>query len=293
MPTSHAIEDEEVELQEHNTEDLQDDSADEPSKESGDESTDPLAAETEPDEVVIAISDEKPEESDEVARAPEWVRDLRKANREKERELRQMREELAKLKAPTQQPLGAEPSLEQCEYDTERYARELKAWLARKSEADAHAREQAAEQQRQQEAWQAKQEAYKAAKSKLKVADFDAAEDTVCSTLSEVQQSIILAGADNAAMVVAALGNAPTRLKTLADIKDPVRFAVEIGKLETKLETQLKTVARKSAPPPERAVRSTVTGAAAVDNQLEKLRAEAAKTGDMSKLMEYKRNKRK
>lgn len=290
MPAPHAIEDEEeeVEPQQQDAEDLQEVTDDDQSDESGDESTDPPADETEPDEVIIAIGDEKPED-DEVARAPEWVRDLRKANREKERELRQMREELAKLKAPTQQPLGAEPSLEQCEYDTERYARELKDWLARKAEADARVREQAAEQQRQQEAWQAKQEAYKAAKLALKVADFDAAEDTVRATLSEVQQSIILAGADNAAMVVAALGNAPARLKTLADIKDPVRFAVEIGKLET----QLKTVARKSAPPPERAVRSTVTGAAAVDNQLEKLRAEAMKTGDMSKLMEYKRNKRK
>ena len=69
---------------------------------------------------------------------------------------------------------------------------------------------------------------------------------------------------------------------------DPVKFAFAVAKLET----QLKVTNRKAAPPPESTVRGTGRVSGAVDSTLERLRADAEKTGDYSKVMQYKRQKR-
>ena len=58
-----------------------------------------------------------------------------------------------------------------------------------------------------------------------------------------------------------------------------------------KLETQLKVTNRK-APPPEKTVKTGTGRASAVDSTLERLREEAAKTGDMTKVIAYKRQQR-
>lgn len=47
----------------------------------------------EADEVIISIGEETPPQEEEV-RAPEWVRELRKANREKERKIRELEAKL-------------------------------------------------------------------------------------------------------------------------------------------------------------------------------------------------------
>jgi hypothetical protein len=122
------------------------------------------------------------------------------------------------------------------------------------------------------------------------VRDFDDAESTVLSTLSVTQQGIIVQGADNSALVVYALGKNPAKAKELAGITDAVKFAFAIAKLETQLKVQAKS---KSAPPPEGKVRSgSAPISGSVDSNLERLRAEAEKTGDMSKVAAYKRAQR-
>jgi hypothetical protein len=64
-----------------------------------------------------------------------------------------------------------------------------------------------------------------------------------------------------------------------------VQYAFAVAKV---LYKDLNVKPKTAAPPPDRAVRSTVAGAAAVDSQLERLREKAAKTGDMSELMRYR-----
>ena len=132
-------------------------------------------------------------------------------------------------------------------------------------------------------------EGYTKARDTLKVRDFEDAEAVTGDALSNVQQGIIISGADNPALVVYALGKNPKRAKELAGITDPVQFAFAIAKLET----QLKIQSKKTPPPPEKSVRggsAPVSGA--VDSTLERLRDEAARTGDMSKVIAYKRSKR-
>jgi hypothetical protein len=116
------------------------------------------------------------------------------------------------------------------------------------------------------------------------VPDFQDAEETVLETLNVTQQGIILQGAQNPAVVVYALGKNPKKAKELGEITDPVKFAFAVAKLET----QLTVTSRKQAPPPEK----KINGNGSLDSsngQLERLREEAARTGDMTKVVAFKR----
>jgi hypothetical protein len=242
-----------------------------------------------PEEVIVTIGDEPAPEPPEAA--PGWVRELRRVNREREREIKELRDKLAAKEAdppPVLDP-GKKPTLEDHDYDTEAYERELTAWYDRKRAADAELMRQLKADQEQQKAWQAKLEGYGKAKAELRVPDYDDAEAVAQSTFSIPQQSIIVAGAENPALLIYAMGRSPVKAKELAAITDPVKFTFAIAKLEA----QLKVTPRKAPPAPEKQIRSTggVPMSGAVDSTLERLRDEAAKTGDMTKVMAYKRQK--
>lgn len=241
-------------------------------------------------EVVITIGDDPPEQDAEENRAPAWVRDLRKSNREKDRRIRELEQRVAAAQpaaGATAAAPGARPKLEDHDYDAEAYEKALDAWLDRKAAYDRAQEEKAAAEKAQRDAWQATLDGYEKAKRTLKVPDFDDAEETARDLLSVTQQGVILAAAEDAAKVVYALGRNPTAARRMAAITDPVKFAAAVGRLEAQLKVTIR--GKAAPPPPERVVRSAVAGAAAVDNTLEKLREEAAKTGDMSKVLAYRR----
>jgi hypothetical protein len=245
----------------------------------------------EPDEVIVTIGDEPVPEPQETAPAPEWVRELRRVNREREREIKELRDKLAAKEAtppPATDP-GKKPTLEDHDYDTEAYEREITAWYERKRNADAEITRQLQTEQEQQKAWQAKLEGYGKAKAELRVPDYEEAEAVAQTTFSVPQQSIIVAGAENPALLIYAMGKSPAKAKELAAITDPVKFTFAVAKLEA----QLKITPRKAPPAPEKQIRSIggVPVSGAVDSTLERLRDEAAKTGDMTKVMAYKRQK--
>ena len=256
----------------------------------GDEADAPASPpEVEEDEVLVTIGEEAPP-PEEHAQAPEWVRELRKQHRQLQREKRELEEKLKSVSQPAERPIavGKKPTLEEYDYDAEKYENELAAWFERKRRADeAEARARAAEAEANQ-AWQAKLDGYGKAKADLKVRDFEDAEATVSETFSVTQQGVLLQGADNPALLVYALGKNPSKAKELASIKDPVKFAFAVAKLET----QLKVQNRKAATPPEKTVRGTGPVSGAVDSTLERLRADAERTGDFSKVMAYKRQQK-
>lgn len=251
------------------------------------------AGEEDSGEVVITIGDEAPAaEEEEIARAPDWVRDLRKANRDKDRKLREQEAEIARLKgsgsAATVAPLGVKPTLAACDYDSDKYETDLAAWYERKREADDQKAKQDKAEETARAAWQSRLDAYGKAKGALKVKDFEDAEASVQEVMSVTQQGVILNGADNPAVLVYALGRNPKKAKELAAITDPVKFAFAVAKLET----QLKVTPRKAAPVPERVVRGGVPGAlAGGDPELDRLRADADKTGDRTRVAQYLRQK--
>lgn len=242
------------------------------------------------DEVTVTIGEEPPPPEEHV-QAPEWVRELRKQHRQLQREKRELEEKLKTVSQPAERPIavGKKPTLEEYDYDAEKYEAELASWFERKAKADqAEARAKLAEQEAQQ-AWQKKIENYGKARSELKVRDFDDAEATVTETFNVTQQGVLLQGAENPALLVYALGKNPSKAKELASIQDPVKFAFAVAKLET----QLKVQNRKATTQPEKVVRGTGPVSGAVDSILERLRADAERTGDFSKVMAYKRQQKR
>jgi hypothetical protein len=238
------------------------------------------------EEIVVSIVGEKAEEVDET-KAPEWVRDLRKSHRELQKNNRELQEKLA-ASQPEQRSvsLGVKPTLEACDYDADKFETELLSWQAKKQETESAENRRKAEIQAINEAWQATLQTYGTSKKELKVKDFDEAEDLIKDTLSVVQQGIVLQGCDNSALVVYALGKNPKKAKELAAIFDPVKFAFAISKLEN----QLKVTNRKTPPPPEKEVsRGSAAISGSVDSTLERLRRDSEKTGDMSKVLAYKK----
>jgi len=241
------------------------------------------------DEVIVSIGEEAPP-PEEQTHAPEWVRELRKTNRELQRQNRELQGKLQSTAQTETKPvvLGKKPSLEEHDYDADKFEAALADWFERKRKADEAAAKQEAEVMNQQKAWQAKLDGYGKAKAELRVKDFEDAEAVAQELFNITQQGVVLQGADNPALVIYALGKNPKKAKELSDIKDPVKFAFAVAKLEK----ELKVTNRKAAPPPERIVSGTGRVSGAVDSTLERLREEAARTGNMTKVVQYKAQKR-
>ena len=246
----------------------------------------------EAEEVVVTIGDAAPsQEEEEIAKAPEWVRELRKTNREQTRRIRELEKEKSdKAQAAETAALGPKPTMadKDIDYDAAKFEVALNKWNEQRRALDNEAAQRQATEKKAQEAWAERLNGYNEGKTKLKVKDFGEAESVALDTLSQVQQGIVVQGCDNSALVIYALGKNPAKLKELGAITDPVRFAFAIAKLEK----DLKLTTRKSPPPPEKVVSGSASKSGIVDNQLERLRADAEKTGDYTKVNQYRRQKR-
>lgn len=267
-------------------------------------------AEGDDGEVEITIGDDPaddpltvdaPDDSSVIKQLRAKVRESTPAMRAKERENKQLREELERVKGATAQPaaivVGDEPDPDQYEiWDDEgkaKFKADYAAWNGRKAQAEQQQkqREQAEQQQRNQ--WQTRINAVDAAATGIKVADYKTATESFDDTFKLVQRGIVIGGPEDAkesALLRYALGKNPQVAQKLAAIEDPVRFAFAVAKV---LYKELNVKPRKGPPAPETVVRSGVSGAAAVDSQLKRLQEQADKTGDRSKVAAYLRQKNK
>lgn len=253
----------------------------------------PEVEESDDDEIVVTIGDESPPseegEDDDGLKgpAPEWVKELRKTSREKDKRIRELEAKIAKPAETKPAALGNKPKLDDFDYDAEQYEKALESWHERKREHDAEqARHRKAEEDQQRD-WQAKQSGYAAEKAKVKIRDFEDAEAVVLETLSIDQQAILLHVLDSrtAALAVAAIGSSPKKAKELAAIKDPVMFAAALGELKKDM-----TVTTRKAPPPEGKVSgSGPISAAVTGSTLERLKTKAQQTGDYTEYLAAKR----
>ena len=281
--------DQEIDTNDDDTIVLDDQDTEQPAAQADDEQAQATEDEGDTDEVVVSIGEEAPP-PEEPAHAPEWVRELRKTNRELQRQNRELQSKLQTTTITETKPvtLGPKPKLEDHDYDADKFEEALANWFERKRQADEANAKQEAEVMNQQKAWQAKLDGYGKAKAELRVKDFDDAEAVAQELFNVTQQGVMLQGADNPALVVYALGKNPKKAQELAAIKDPVKFAFAVAKLEK----DLKVTNRRAAPPPERVVSGTGRVSGAVDSTLERLREEAARTGNMTKVIQYKAQKR-
>jgi len=219
-----------------------------------------------------------------------------------EQEKRELAAELERVRgggagnAPT--TLGPKPTLENPTgndadaYDQDKFSEALEKWHDQKRALDDAARQRAEAAQKQNDEWQSRLNSYGKAKASLKVADFDDAESIVLDKFSVVQQGVILKGVRDpktAAEFIYALGKNPKKLAEISSLTDPVEFAVAVGELKG----QMKAISRKAPPPPESRPRGSAPLSGAVDGELQRLQAQAAKTGDYTNVTAYIRNKRR
>lgn len=270
--------------------DVEDSTGDDQSTE---EDVEDSADKADEEELVISMDGEEiTQEDEEQKHAPVWVKELRKASREKDKKIRELEAKLntgAATKPAQDVKLRAKPKLEDFDYDPDIYEEKLGEWYEEKRRYDAQVESAKKAQEEAEKAWQDKLAGYNKAKTELKVRDYEDAEEFVQDKFSVTQQGILLQGLENPALVVYALGKNRKKAAELANITDPVRFAVAVGKLET----QLKVTTRKSPPPPAKTVTGTARVSGAVDSTLDRLRAEAEKTGDYTKVLKYKQQKKK
>jgi len=299
MPITEIIQSEEEVLDEVDHEELeqeqddQDDEVIDTETEAGDIEADE-EADTE-EALVISIDGEEATVDDEAKAAPQWVKELRKSSREKDKRIRDLELQLKKssVETPHIEPLGKKPSLEEFDYDADRYEAALSGYFERKRKIDDAQENARRAQEQQQQAWQQKLDSYNESKQKLKakLPDFDEAETAVLDRFDHTQQGIILQGAKNPDLVIYVIGSNPTRVAEFEKIKDPIQFAFAVAQLETKVKTEN----RKNAPPPPESRPKSDGGAApsGKDHKLERLMAEAEKTGDRTKVVAYRRSLRK
>lgn len=242
-------------------------------------------------ELVVTLGDEPAADAAQDKAAPDWVRDLRKANREKERRIRELEAQIASARpvAPQAVVVGEKPTLADHDFDEDKFAAALEAWHGRKfaAEQQQRAAQQAEEQQRQH--WMARLDAVTKAAGTLKVPDAEDAHAAFEDTFNVVQQGIIIGAPDDpktSALLRYALGKNPKKARELAAITDPVKFTFAIAKLEGQLKVQPK----KSAPPPDQRVSSPGAGVSIVQNgRLKQLHEQAQRTGDYTAYLAAKR----
>lgn len=280
-----AVIDDTEEVAEESTE-VEEESAEESTEEGGEESTEVVE-----EEIVVSIAGEDPsEEEEEHKNAPGWVRELRKSSREKDKKIRELEAKLQSTvqAAPKIPALGKKPTLDDHDYDPDAYETALTDWFERKRVHDAHEAQVLAQQEESQRAWESKLASYGKSKTELKVKDFDDAESYVQEKFNVTQQGIMLQGLENPALMVYALGKNPKKAAELSAIEDPVKFAIAIGKLES----TLKVTPRKTAPPPTKSITGNGPVSGSIDSTLNRLRAEAEKTGNYTKVLAYKKQKK-
>jgi hypothetical protein len=241
-------------------------------------------------ELAVTFGDEAPPPEPEREEAFQ-VNQLKQLREERKQILREKRELEEKLRAkdapPPEIPLGAKPKLEDHDYDADKFELALQDWFEKKRVADEKAAQVQAEARAKEEAWQARLAEYGQAKAKLKVPDYEDAEERVQALFNVTQQGVMIAGAENPALLVYALGKHPAKAKELAAITDPVKFAFAVAKLETQMKTTAKS--RPAPPAPETPMKSTAPARSAVNATLERLRDEADRTGDRTKVAAYMR----
>ena len=211
--------------------------------------------------------------------APEWVKKVREENRELKRQLKQRESQQFE-----QQVLREKPTLDDHDYDSDAFEQDYAQWLTEKQQVDAQVHAERQKYEQYHERYKADVDAIKE-----KAPDYDEVELSVVDVLSEQKQGLLQMLVDNPAKVVYALGkNSPAQLERLSKLDD-IQFAKQIVLMEMQMSSKTKSRNQNKPKPKTHELEGAAGGA---DTRLAKLEAEAAKTGDRSKVYAYKRNQK-
>lgn len=251
---------------------------------------------SEDEEFVITVGDEEPEPSDDDdfsgKPAPAWVKDLRKQSREDKKRIKELEAQVQQAK-PADKPIevGPKPKLADFDYDEDQFETAVEQWHERKRQVEQQQAAKQAEEEKAKQAWQAKMQSYEERRQNVasKVRDFEEVEEAAKDKLTATQQGILIHAAENPELILYHLGKNPKKAQELSEITDPIQFAFAAAKLDS----QMKIQTRKPATQPEKKPSGSAGLAGAVDQKLAQLEAKAAKTGDRTELIKYKKSLQK
>ncbi|KXO82661.1 hypothetical protein AYL20_01305 [Acinetobacter venetianus] len=258
---------------------------------------------TESEEFFVGLEGEEANQEEDPHKgepAPEWlkreraeIREIRKQERARERRIKELESELSAHRKPQEIELGAKPKLEDFGFDEDNpdYIEAMEIWVDRKIQIKEQEQAKKAEQEKVVQQWQDDLNRYETKKTaiKAKVHDYDEAEEIARDTLDQTQFGILISGADNPDSLLYYLGKYPDKAKELAAIKDPIKFASKIFKLDAQVKVQPRTPKTS----PEKKVEGSGSLAGTTDAKLQRLREEAQRTGDHSKVIAYKKSLKK
>lgn len=295
-----SIEDLRTELDEEDNidpiEDSQEGESQENSEETQNEASQSDDETSEDEEFVITIGDEEPEPSGEDdfsgKPAPTWVKDLRKKEREARKRIKELEAQVQQAK-PDEKPIevGQKPKLSDFDYDEDQFESAVEQWHERKRQAEQQQAAKQAEEEKAKQAWQTKMQSYEERRQNVasKVRDFEEVEEAAKDKLTPTQQGILIHAAENPELILYHLGKNPKKAQELSEITDPIQFAFAAAKLDS----QMKIQTRKPSTQPERKPSGSAGLSGVVDQKLAQLEAKAAKTGDRTELIKYKKSLQK
>lgn len=254
---------------------------DPPEPPENDDDQDDPPPEGEEEETVISFGDDAPP-TDDSPNDSALIKKLRQEIRERDKRLA----EVAKP-APPKIEVGERPTLEACEWDEDRLADELLEWTDRKRQAETQQSEAEKAQQEAAERSAKVMAAY--AERRAEVTDIDEAEASVAADFGD-EFSKALAYASEDPAFIKALHLFPGKRAKLAKLRnDPLKAIFEAGKLAA----GVKVTKRRKAPDPDQVERGSGGAPKSTDKVIEKLEKEADRTGDRTKLIEYRKSLRK
>jgi hypothetical protein len=180
--------------------------------------------------------------------------------------------------------VGPRPKLSDpdIDFDEDRHDAAVDAWIAKRDQAREQKPPESAEVPQK---WQDSIDAFQTARVALTTVDPNA-EDIILDVdkaLEPVQTATIIhALGDRAPAIMVRIGRDPDLLDRLSDITDPIRLAIEVGKLDAQPMTRQK-------PAIDRSVKGRAPANGTTDRTLVRLEAEAVKTGDRTELIRYRR----
>ena len=294
-----SIEDLRTELDEEDIDPIEDNQeveSQENPEETQDESNQSDDETSEDEEFVITVGDEEPEPSDEDdfsgKPAPAWVKDLRKKEREARKRIKELEAQVQQAK-PADKPIevGPKPKLADFDYDEDQFESAVEQWHERKRQVEQQQAAKQAEEEKAKQAWQTKMQSYEERRQNVasKVRDFEEVEEAAKDKLTATQQGILIHAAENPELILYHLGKNPKKAQELSEITDPIQFAFAAAKLDS----QMKIQTRKPSTQPERKPSGSAGLSGVVDQKLAALEAKAAKTGDRTELIKYKKSLQK
>ena len=251
---------------------------------------------SEDEEFVITVGDEEPEPSDDDdfsgKPAPTWVKDLRKKEWEARKRIKELEAQVQQAK-PDNKPIevGPKPKLADFDYDEDQFESAVEQWHERKRQVEQQQAAKQAEEEKAKQAWQNKMQSYEERRQNVasKVRDFEEVEEAAKDKLTATQQGILIHAAENPELILYHLGKNPKKAQELSEITDPIQFAFAAAKLDS----QMKIQTRKPSTQPERKPSGSAGLSGVVDQKLAQLEAKAAKTGDRTELIKYKKSLQK